>query len=252
MALHEPAFERVAAGRLILKISPVSRHRRCLALVGRALPTLRVARLAACGGPANDTTPLAPVRRQGSETEPLSAHLRPTAENPVTEAELFIRYQPVLQRHVAAVVNTSGENVEDACMFAWTKLLSRELKNIDIAYSWLATVAIREALRIKRRSLRTSSLVTRDDEFIGVVASKDQVQLAQLLADAGDVVRSAGLSPRQRHVIGLQVLGLSFDPSPRTPATLSARSSAKSCAPGACSPARSASAGGETPPARTL
>jgi DNA-binding CsgD family transcriptional regulator len=32
-----------------------------------------------------------------------------------------------------------------------------------------------------------------------------------VLAEVGDVIRAAGLSPRQTHILGLQVLGLGYD-----------------------------------------
>ena len=123
---------------------------------------------------------------------------------------MFARYHQLLRRTVRAAVNTSEENIEDAA-FSWSKLLSRDLERIDAAYSWLTTVAIREALRLKRPSLQTSSLVTRDDEFIDLADPNDQLQLARTLVDAGEVVRAAGLSPRQTQVIGLQVLGFSYE-----------------------------------------
>jgi DNA-directed RNA polymerase specialized sigma24 family protein len=127
---------------------------------------------------------------------------------PVTATELFARYHQLLRRNVRAVVNTSDENVEDACMFAWTKFLSWELEDIEVAYSWLTTVAIREAVKLDRRSRRTYPLVTEEDE---VIDPKDQLQLTRLLAEVGDVVRAAGLSPRQTHILGLQVLGLGYN-----------------------------------------
>ena len=64
----------------------------------------------------------------------------------------------------ARVVNTSDENVEDACMFAWTQFLSWEFEHDEVAYSWLTTVAIREAVKLDRRTRRTSPLHTPDAE----------------------------------------------------------------------------------------
>ena len=132
-------------------------------------------------------------------------------QQPVTVTELFARYHQRLRRNVRAVVNTSDENVEDACMFAWTQFLSWELERIEVAYSWLTTVAIREAVKLDRRTRRTYPLHTQDDEVIDVVDPNDQLRLTRLLAEAGDVIRTAGLSPRQTHILGLQVLGLGYD-----------------------------------------
>jgi len=96
---------------------------------------------------------------------------------PITATELFARYHQLLRRNVRAVVNTSDENVEDACMFAWTKFLSWELEHTEVSYSWLTTVAIREAVKLDRRSRRTCPLVTEEEEVIDVVDPKDQLQL---------------------------------------------------------------------------
>ena len=128
--------------------------------------------------------------------------------HPITATELFARYHQRLRRNVRAVVNTSDENVEDACMFAWTQFLSRELERIEVAYGWLTTVAIREAVKLDRRTRRTYPLATEGDDVIDIVDPKDHLQLTRLLADAGDVITAAGLTPRQTHILGLQVLGL--------------------------------------------
>ena len=59
---------------------------------------------------------------------------------------------------MSAVVNTSQANIEDACMFAWLQLLRHEIDEIDAPYSWLTTIAIREAVKLDRAERRTRSL----------------------------------------------------------------------------------------------
>lgn len=139
----------------------------------------------------------------------------PTSYQPqpqsVTVSELFARYHDVIRKHVQGVVSTSAENVEDACMFAWTKFLSFEHDQIKDACSWLATVAIHEAFKLDRRARRTSQLVTEQGEVVDVADPYDELQLARLLADAGDVVTAAGLSARQAQILGLQVAGFSYE-----------------------------------------
>ena len=81
-------------------------------------------------------------------------------------AALFSRYDRKLRDRVSAVVNTSQANVEDACMFAWLQLLRHEIDEIDAAYSWLTTVAIREAVKLDRADRRTRSLPVDDDGAI--------------------------------------------------------------------------------------
>jgi RNA polymerase sigma factor (sigma-70 family) len=131
-------------------------------------------------------------------------------QHTVSATELFAHYHQVLRRNVRAIVNTSDENIEDACMFAWTKFLSWEFEHVEVAYSWLRTAAVREAIKLERRSRRTSQLETRGGP-VEFVDPRDQLRLSQLLAQAGDVVRAAGLSPRQTQMIALQMLGRTYD-----------------------------------------
>jgi RNA polymerase sigma factor (sigma-70 family) len=139
----------------------------------------------------------------------------PTPDQPhqhaVSVTELFARYHDVIRKHVQGVVNTSAENVEDACMFAWTKFLSVEHDQIRDACSWLATVAIHEAFKLDRRARRTSPLVTKDGEVVDIADLYDELQRGRLLADAGDVVKAAGLSARQAQILGLQVAGFTYE-----------------------------------------
>jgi RNA polymerase sigma factor (sigma-70 family) len=138
---------------------------------------------------------------------PTPSHQQPK----LSATELFERYHHVLRRRVRAVVDTSEANVEDACMYAWTKVLGRELDDIDVAHSWLTTVAIREAVKLERRSRRTDPLtVGEHGDVIEIADPRDELRLSRLLADAGEVITAAGLSSRQTQILGLQVLGLTY------------------------------------------
>jgi RNA polymerase sigma factor (sigma-70 family) len=139
----------------------------------------------------------------------------PTPDQPekqsVTVTELFAGYHDVIRRHVQRVVNTSAQNIEDACMFAWTKFLSVEHDEIKDVCSWLATVAIHEAFKLDRRARRTRPLVTREDEVVHIADPHDELAAALLLADAGDVVKAAGLSARQARILGLHAAGFTYE-----------------------------------------
>lgn len=63
------------------------------------------------------------------------------------EHELFERYDQRLLRVTASRVNTSDENVADACAFAWHQLLTHQ-PHRETVFSWLGTVARREAIRL--------------------------------------------------------------------------------------------------------
>jgi len=68
--------------------------------------------------------------------------------------ELFKQLADRLVAAVRAAVRTSPVNVEDACAFAWLQLV-RYRPERACAFGWLRKTAIREAVRLERRSVRT-------------------------------------------------------------------------------------------------
>ena len=126
-------------------------------------------------------------------------------------AALFSRYDRKLRDRVSAVVNTSQANIEDACMFAWVQLLRHEIDEIDAAYSWLTTVAIREAVKLDRADRRTRSLPVDDDGVvIEPIDPRDELAARDMLDHAAAVIQQAGLTSRQLEMIALQAWGLNY------------------------------------------
>ena len=80
---------------------------------------------------------------------------RPAAPQP---AALFARYERKLRARVRSIVSTSEANIEDACMYAWLTLLRHELDEVAEPYSWLTTIAVREAVKLERAERRTRPL----------------------------------------------------------------------------------------------
>ncbi len=127
-------------------------------------------------------------------------------------AALFGRYDRKLRDRVSAVVNTSQANIEDACMFAWLQLLRHEIDEIDAAYSWLTTVAIREAVKLDRADRRTRSLsVDATGAIIEPIDPRDELAARDLLDHAAAVIQQAGLTSRQLQMIALQAWGLNYE-----------------------------------------
>jgi hypothetical protein len=62
-------------------------------------------------------------------------------------AALCLTHHPTLRRRLAAVVNTTPENLEEACVFARMQLLTHGLDESDAVGAWLLTVARREAIK---------------------------------------------------------------------------------------------------------
>jgi RNA polymerase sigma factor (sigma-70 family) len=124
-------------------------------------------------------------------------------------AALYTQHQASLRRQVSAVVITTPENVEDACMFAWVQLLRHELAQPETVAAWLLTVAKREAIKLERRSKGTEPL---HGEFAGALEPADphdQIAMRTLTLDAVAAITAAGLSDRQAKLVGLRTAGFS-------------------------------------------
>jgi DNA-directed RNA polymerase specialized sigma24 family protein len=119
--------------------------------------------------------------------------------------ELFEALADRLLAAVRAAVRTSPVNVEDACAFAWLQLV-RYRPERACAFGWLRKTAIREAVRLERRSVRTVELDTVADVVAGSALGLDR-QLALIVA--GEQIRAARLRPREARVLGFRVAGYS-------------------------------------------
>ena len=124
-------------------------------------------------------------------------------------AALFARYDRKLRARVRSIVTTSEANVEDACMYAWLALLRHELDEVAEPYSWLTTIAIREAVKLDRVDRRTRPLPL--DEYGPQARPGEELAAYDLLAHAAAIIQEAGLTARQLQVISLQLWGLSYE-----------------------------------------
>lgn len=71
--------------------------------------------------------------------------------------DLFARHARRLHAVVSATVRTSAENVDDTCGFAWLKLM-RHRPPAGVAFAWLRTTAVREAVKLQHRTGRLMDL----------------------------------------------------------------------------------------------
>jgi DNA-directed RNA polymerase specialized sigma24 family protein len=69
------------------------------------------------------------------------------------ETTLFAELHPKLARQVRRLVRTGEENVQDACSFAFLQLLRYEPCRGSV-FSWLLTVAVREAVKLDQLDRR--------------------------------------------------------------------------------------------------
>jgi RNA polymerase sigma factor (sigma-70 family) len=120
--------------------------------------------------------------------------------------DLYTALSGRLEKIVRAVVRAPDVVVEDACQFAWSRLLyHRERVRRDTALGWLAKTAVREASRATRRRARELPL----DADVPTVRARvpgpaELVEQTQTLKAIGSLPR------RQQRVLWLTGLGLSY------------------------------------------
>ncbi len=125
--------------------------------------------------------------------------------------ELYRLLAARLQRIVRNDVRASDAVIDDACQFAWGCLVRHcERVRREAALSWLATTAVREALRLIRHDGRDVSLEATFDAPGASAASllpgpDELVERRERLRAIGD------LPVRQQRLLWLQGFGLSYD-----------------------------------------
>jgi RNA polymerase sigma factor (sigma-70 family) len=160
--------------------------------------------------------------------------------------ELYRRFSARLEQIVRSGVRSSDAVVEDACQFAWSRLLLHRARvREDTAVGWLVTTAIREAFKLSRRGARELSL----DEALEI--GIDPVSPApgpwERLVQREQVAAVRRLPVARQRIVWLQALGFSYSEiaqlescTPRTidrhlgraRSTLRAAASAGQAAPG--------------------
>ena len=126
----------------------------------------------------------------------------------LADAALYGSYAQRLLRSVARQVNTTPENIEDACHFAWAQYLSHaEQVARDRAHAWLATTAIRHAYKLHARERRAGSLEAALERGNEPVARDDPARAAELRERLALLHQ---LPVRQQRMVWLQAAGLSY------------------------------------------
>jgi RNA polymerase sigma factor (sigma-70 family) len=132
---------------------------------------------------------------------------RPVPPQQGDEHELFERYSERLRRATKLAIRTTPDIVDDACAFAWMKLVSNQPERATV-FGWLRMVARNEALRLDRLSRSVSGRVSHDfsnaGEFI-VPASRGKAEVAQGLMELHE--RLEQLPQRQREIVFLNAAG---------------------------------------------
>src|SRR3954447_20644679 len=90
------------------------------------------------------------------------------------ELDLYAEFHFEFVREVQRRVNTSRENVDDACAFAWVQFFSHQPDRDGAWKGWLYRVATREAFRLDKLARRDADLVGDRGQDIDVEDTRDR------------------------------------------------------------------------------
>lgn len=128
------------------------------------------------------------------------------------EGALYERYHDELWRAVRRAVYGDDELVEDACSFAWARLLTHQPDRGPTLFGWLRVVAIREAWTLYRRARRKAPVLGAYEHKLNPIEKTvlDPVDLDLQLDSrlAADVLRE--LPEREGRYLALLAAGYSY------------------------------------------
>jgi RNA polymerase sigma factor (sigma-70 family) len=123
-------------------------------------------------------------------------------------AELYAALAGRLRQIVGSRVRASDALVEDACQFAWSRLIRhRGRVRRETALGWLATTALREAYKLMRHGRRELSL----DELAEHPGAPVVPSVSELAEQRARLDTIGALPERQQRLVWLQGLGFSYD-----------------------------------------
>jgi RNA polymerase sigma factor (sigma-70 family) len=118
--------------------------------------------------------------------------------------ELYVQLAKRLELIVRLDVRAPDVVVEDACQFAWSRLIHhRDRVRREAVMSWLARTAVHEALKLLRRDRRNVPLEAALDQA-APASPHELVERRERLAGI------SRLSERQQRVLWMHALGLSY------------------------------------------
>jgi RNA polymerase sigma factor (sigma-70 family) len=126
-------------------------------------------------------------------------------------AELYAGSAGQVRRLVRSEVRASEPVIEDACQFAWSRLVHhRERVCREAAVSWLVTTAMREAFKLMRRDRRDLSLESVMDGTGDLVRQRNGPSAEEVMEHRARLEALRSLSERQQRLVWLQGFGLSY------------------------------------------
>lgn len=116
-----------------------------------------------------------------------------------------------LEQLVRLDVRAPDVVIEDACQFAWSRLLHhRQRVRTDTVMPWLTRTAVREAFKLLRRAGRELSLEAEIDQAGEQACPPAPGTPQELVEQRERLAEIARLPERQQRVLWLHALGLSY------------------------------------------
>jgi RNA polymerase sigma factor (sigma-70 family) len=118
-----------------------------------------------------------------------------------------------LERIVRLDVHAPDVVIEDACQFAWIRLLHhRDHVHRETVMSWLIRTAVHEALKVLRRDRRELSLDAEgEDAILGSGAPRGaDASLSELVERRERLAELGRLPERQQRAVWLHAAGLNY------------------------------------------
>jgi RNA polymerase sigma factor (sigma-70 family) len=124
-------------------------------------------------------------------------------------ARIYRDLSAPLEQVVRRLVGDSDPVVEDACQFAWSRLIRHRARvREETAFGWLAQTAIHEAFKLSRRRARDLSLDYELEQGADPVSPEPEPW--ELLAQRELVAGVRKLAVRSQRFVWLHAIGLSY------------------------------------------
>ena len=142
-----------------------------------------------------------------------SGYERPASDASVGDVgELYGRLWRRLEQIVRLDVRAQDVVIEDACQFAWGRLVNhRERVRPEATLAWLARTAVREAVKQVRRDNRELSLEAAIETGGDALVRFEGPAPDELVTARERLAQVELLPERQRRLLWMQGLGLSYE-----------------------------------------
>jgi RNA polymerase sigma factor (sigma-70 family) len=126
--------------------------------------------------------------------------------------ELYRSLSKRLEQIVRVGVQAPDAVIEDACQFAWSRLVHhRERVHRETALGWLVKTAVHEAFKLTRRGCRDLSLDAAVEQRSDLAPAGASSSLEDLLEQHERLATVSSLPRRQQRLLWLRALGLSYE-----------------------------------------